>query len=102
MSEMVELAARALWDCSQKRFFARSAPSLNPEMAPWEHLVEVAPFTADEFRQSARAAISAMREPTEGMLAAANALATPSEAWGDYHAPLEKVWQAMIDAALRE
>lgn len=71
---MVERVARALWD----------AQSTRPDM--WDSLH---PTKQDGMKERARAAIEAMREPTEEMCAAANGLF--------YH---RDKWQAMIDAAL--
>lgn len=51
---------------------------------PWEDLTRAG---QDAYGRQARAAIAAMREPTEAMLAAADEVS-------------EGEWQAMIDAAL--
>jgi hypothetical protein len=53
-----------------------------------------------EARQRARAAIVAMREPTEGMIYAAYEQGPPS-APGE-RAGVEREWRAMINAALGE
>jgi hypothetical protein len=47
----------------------------------------------DEWRAAARAAISAMREPTEAMVRAANRNNHPRD---------EETWRTMVDAALEE
>jgi hypothetical protein len=63
------------------------------------------PICAEEMTVAvpmARAALEALREPSEGMLAAAEDLplhSTEPEAWPAYH---RDVWQAMITAALDE
>lgn len=50
-------------------------------------------------RQTARAAIAAMREPTDEMVAAADKL---EKDLGPFGTPKNWRWQAMIDAALSE
>lgn len=54
------------------------------------------PFHADEYRDMARAAIEAMREPTEAMVASA------SDNLDDEEHAIRCAWQAMIDATLSE
>lgn len=73
MSEMVERVAKAI---------DRVSTAMNPHRTDQE-LLEAA----------ARAAIEAMREPTDEMLASLK------EDWWDNETPLT-VWQAMIDGAL--
>lgn len=80
MNEIVERVARAIWDAEFDRFEVASQ------------------YKGDEWKSyipHARAAIEAMREPTEAMKAAPHL--------GDL-AQMETdtayVWQAMIDAAL--
>ena len=52
-------------------------------------------------RQLARAAIEAMREPTQDQLRRASLAIGPYGGHGERGAPsLEEAWQAMIDAAL--
>lgn len=48
------------------------------------------------YEQAARAAIEAMREPTEAMVGEGKAAPT----YGDGVSDIPKVWRAMIDAAL--
>jgi hypothetical protein len=67
----------------------------------WERL----DFAAQhDFKKEARAAIEAMREPTEAMLAAAGALVTPagteSGSWANQNPAPADAYIAMIDAAL--
>ena len=69
MSDMIERVARALTD-------------------HWENLEAK---QQNYFRQKARTAIAAMREPTEAMCEAADAV--------ECNQP-ECIWQGMIDAAL--
>lgn len=81
MSEMEERIARAIWDAQY------------PEGTSWGDWAEHTRRNPESFdgrdtsRQLARAAIEAMREPTEDMLLAGN---VP-----------EHVWHAMIDEALK-
>jgi hypothetical protein len=71
MDEMVEQVARAM-------------AASEPKLAYW-----------DDKRSMARAAIAAMRDPSEAMLDATKALSSSRAYVGD-------VWRAMIDAALRD
>jgi len=86
MSEMIERVAEAIWDAR----IERGGPGRT--LMPWPLYPE-----ADWCRATARAAIEAMREPTEKMLEAGDL-----PGWDDYvTAGLSKeIWQAMIDAAL--
>lgn len=89
--DMIERMARSMYERS---------PGVSPlagEQWPWDWLVANNWAICDEFRDRARAAIEAMREPTPGML---------GHAWvqTDLDRPetLELVWKAMIDASLAE
>lgn len=55
------------------------------------------------YRSYARAAIKAMRKPTERMIAIGDNTPT-GHSWGDgaEYAACEPLWEAMIDAALEE
>ncbi|WNV09937.1 hypothetical protein [Tardiphaga sp. 709] len=79
MSEMIERVAKAIYDA-----FATVGDYENP--------------TKEDIKNAARAAIEAMREPTEAMDAAAYAA-------DGTNMPLaityKEAWQAMIDAALK-
>ena len=76
----IELVARAIFIADN-----RSGSDWEEHPAEWER---------DEYRNLARAAIKAMREPTPMMLdEGANFRA---------HARPERIWRAMIDAALSE
>jgi molecular chaperone DnaK (HSP70) len=82
MSEMIERVARALAENE------RGADL-------WDEISndsDIDYIGKNEFRDLARAAIEAMREPTEGMVEAAN-LHESNGVYAD--------WQAMIDEALR-
>jgi hypothetical protein len=94
MSEMVERVARAI-DPTAWRWLD-SIVGREPA-----HPAE-APTRATQVRQ-ARAAIEAMREPTEAMLRASPVVGTgPDERgnWAVNTKPAQAVWPAMIDAAL--
>ena len=79
MSEMIERVAKAMWEDP-------------PAFTLWER---VSCEQQDEYRRMARAAISAMREPTGAMCLAANPFLGD---WGQS----DWAWEAMIDAALKE
>lgn len=80
MSEMVERVARAIYEGT-------------PRNKPYDHL---SAFKRKGYEAEARAAIEAMREPTEAMCTAGR-LANMSII-GGYGGPTS--WEAMIDAAL--
>jgi hypothetical protein len=89
--DLVERAARALYECEKYRathadeVIKSALPHASGAllMDPWEECKDV-------FLSDARAAIAAMREPTEAMKAVTKGgLAT-------------MLWQEMIDAALKE
>jgi hypothetical protein len=87
--EMVERVARAMFD-------------LNIEMLDWDRVHE---SVSEGYRHSTRAAIAAMREPTEGMVTAGkDAYKVTRGKRSNLHGPagLAGKWQAMIDAALSE
>jgi hypothetical protein len=74
MSEMIERAARALYDCERQRsdladevVSAASGKPVKSSMEPWEEV-------ADLYRSDARAAIEAIREPKGAMIAAGGRL----------------------------
>jgi len=105
MSEMVERVAKALyseypedWDDAlrivNKTFGGDGFMNKHPDT--WaNYKAEV-----DEARGKARRAIEAMREPTEAMCMAADALDTISG--GVLMTPIPaKAWEAMIDEALK-
>lgn len=79
MSEMVDLVVKALWSAQQDS--ARQKPLTVAEHIAYECM--------------ARAAIDAMREPTEAMLNAG------MKAVGYLNCGGRTEWQAMIDEALR-
>jgi hypothetical protein len=75
MSEMVERVAREMENIASLKF----GVSLNPQLSA----------------ELARAAIAAMREPTQGMVQAGESYSLDITAYG-----AAEVWQDMIDAAL--
>jgi len=75
MTEMIERVARAI-----------HSAEVEDEGDPWNDLGD---YVQGEYRTLARAAIAAMREPTEAML---------GPPWN--YGRLE-IWQAMIDEALK-
>ena len=80
---MVERVARALVEDWHKH---------NPaSMKAWD---EQPDFGQDNARRAARAAIEAMREPTEAMMVPSRLIL---DTWDD---DMFRVWNAMIDAAL--
>jgi len=80
MSEMVEHVARAMADKLSEQQFGSTTPWHDPEFR--QNAMEVA-----------RAAIKAMREPTENMIRAGYLADTLA---------LEDAWREMIDEALKE
>lgn len=102
MSEMIERAAKALFNGAQKK---RTASQTNELLygrsdVTWEFInsEDVVPSIADDYRSQARAAIAAMREPTEEMKSCSEEVH-----WGySCHVcgGLKEGWYAMIDAAL--
>lgn len=89
MNEMVERVARAI-----------ALADLDDETAAIVDLDAHMVHVGDHYEELARATIEAMREPTESMRIAAITTPLPAGA-GD--APLyEKIWRAMIDAALAD
>ena len=101
--DMIERVAEAMWQAEWAR-----AGNGGRRRVPWS---EIAPTDQDRYRFVARAAIEAMREPTEAMAAACWPLHHP---WGnnapdpsdrplsfeDMLADVTADWKAMIDAAL--
>ena len=81
MSEMIEKVARAM--CLSRK---PNHPSLNDDDRWWK-----THGSREAYLGLARAAIEAMREPTEAMLAAGRRNNHPRD---------EETWRTMIDAAL--
>jgi hypothetical protein len=91
---MIERVARALFE---NRVFMFGVEAVINPSATWDELCQE---TRDIFARDARAAIEAMREPTDVMLKSGlpyeRANWTDPRATGIYHA-----WTEMIDAALK-
>jgi hypothetical protein len=81
VSEMIDRVARAI-----------------NEVNPWVGIawMDLPSVPKDEYRAKARAAIEAMREPTEGML---DRLDAANSGWGTREHSKE-LWQELIDEAL--
>lgn len=88
MSEMIERVARAMYRSldADPRFVGRA--DLTPEHPGWA-----------EYCHQARAAIEAMREPTDAMIESARDY-FPRVEPRDRYAVISDCWRAMIDAAL--
>jgi hypothetical protein len=101
--EMVERVARAAWFTYRGKPTSRPSPEYEGDDRPeeWDEDLQrwaedpglCTHIGADGFRECARAAIEAMREPTPAMTG------IPTKGWTDM-SPKE-VWQDMIDAALQ-
>lgn len=85
MREMVDRVARVIWDTRRKA---------NPEqeLVSWD---EETDGLRRDVTAEARAAIAAMREPTEDMLATAGGI----EGYTDLENICAHAWRAMIDTA---
>jgi hypothetical protein len=97
MNEMIERVARALFDASQKNLVVSRTNELlyGKSDVTWEYInsEHVVSSIAEDYRTRARAAIEAMREPTEAMLKSGDS--SRAAAFG-----CVSTWQEMIDAAL--
>jgi hypothetical protein len=90
MSEMIERVARVICETQNVDGFKCTCPLLGePEGNNW--------CNGNRAIAQARAAIAAMREPTEAMVMASRPDWLDASTWGDFD-----VWAAMIDAALKE
>lgn len=92
-NEMVERVARALCIADGCDSDHISNDALDEGRALWTC-----------YADAARAAIDAMREPTEAMLAASPVVGTGLDddgKWAVNTRPAKDVWSAMIDAALK-
>lgn len=83
MTDMIERVARALHDADWRTQYGTTHIDGTPRT--WENCMET-----EWWLNQARTAIEAMREPSEAMIEAGR------DEFDD------KVWKAMIDAALRE
>jgi hypothetical protein len=93
VSEMLEKVARAICEADERN-----------GGAPYEHRITLGKHAKEALFDEARAAIEALRVPTDRMLIAG----TPwyHDNWRKGHVredtALEAMWQAMLDAALDE
>ncbi len=92
MSEMIERVARAMYHRAAMEV-VKDLPNADREMDGWTLLLSET--SREVWRDSVRAAIAAMREPTEEMKDAGDDL------MDDTVECSHNVWNAMIDAALR-
>lgn len=86
---MVEKVARATYSK-----FMEGVEGLEPS---WDELPE---YHQWRLKEATKAAIEAMREPTEEMMKAG--VNQDSTIDSEAHAPCVRHWEAMIDAALKE
>lgn len=96
-SEMIERVARAILNASLQSAGRAVLWTDEPSDWPPEH-------SRDEARQCARAAIAAMREPSDGMLNATLGLIDTGDRGThfDREEQATGIWQAMADAALAD
>ena len=97
MSEMVERVIRGWLNVASDISDADLRASREPLTMRFE--------TLDQFRNCIRAAIAAMREPTEAMLMAGRAVEMKEACAGDHafdHPDEGGIWRAMIDKALED
>jgi hypothetical protein len=95
MTTMIEKMARAIWDVQ------------HPTGTSWDDWARFAEQNPDRFdgrdgsRDLARAALTALLEPSEAMAAAGadNLFGSSSDDWSD---DARAVWSAMVQAALDE
>lgn len=88
MSEMIERVAEAIYNNWA------NYPTCSVSKS-WQETCDKLPAQANDFRRKAKAAIQAMREPTEEMIKA-------GEHYMEIYSNGGGVWQAMIGAALNE
>ncbi len=93
MSEKVEKVAIAFYENGGGQMLA--GPN---DVPPWS---EVDPGFQDLFRQIARTAIGAMRDPTDTMLDAGYEVSHPIDGAIAY-ALVAEIWRAMTEAALKD
>jgi hypothetical protein len=94
----LEQVARGMW-AARQAYGRKHWPNL-PQLEAWD---DAWPHAREAIMEEARAAIEAMRKPTEAMSQAGGDITIPA---GDYNYPIygaaDEVWNAMIDAALKE
>lgn len=101
MSEMVERVARAIYAREKLRSESMERIANQGSEGPWVSLLLPYESQNEIYRDLARGAIAAMREPTEAMRAAADALEDqPGRDKGDREDG-EAHWRAMIGEVLK-
>lgn len=111
MTEMIDRVAKRLWDFDQengRKQFSNHVifgTQWDNKAVPWEVATgpDVVDFEANQYRDRARAAIEAMREPTEAMANEGAYLVPGDEStWRNDPAATyaRQIWSEMIDAAL--
>lgn len=112
-NEMIERAAKALWNDNQEQPHIKYGFSnvilfgdeFKNKAVPWEHIVseDIVPSIANEYRNKVKLVIKAIREPTEEMKSE-GANASHSYLGADESIGYEganDVWQSMIDEILK-
>ncbi len=103
-NEMIERCTKALWDDYQSKSYIKYGP-FNKLMfgregiISWEEVTDtelVIPSIAQEWRDTARICIKAMREPTDKMINACDVIDPAEAQW------VKEVWQNMIDCILND
>lgn len=107
MSEMVEKVARAICRVQGRdpnSPVAWSAATVGAKEAGVSRIIDQPSYPRwHEFKAEARAAIAAMREPTEAMeIAGCDAFSRKFDDPGVAAVSPEVAWRAMIDAAMKE
>ena len=103
---MVERVAEALWQARHARMFP--AHKRGEKYTSWAEMVSVSPESplVEAYRFFARAAIAAMREPTEAMMDLGATVRGNHQPFGSPHdwnndTNCAGIWRAMIDRALK-
>lgn len=103
-SSMVERVARAICRAEYRSEIESGTLILSgpngEDLAPAAALDQYVDRMWEGFVLHAHAAIEAMREPTQAMLALHDGMAGNELCWDANAETLSQVWQAMIDAAL--
>lgn len=92
MNDMIERVAEALWSADAERCHSK-------RREPWS---DVSESVKDDWRFNARAAIQAMREPTDEMVSSGQSAGQSVQpTYLTAESTIER-WQAMVDTALSE
>jgi len=103
MKEMIERVAKALFEYDQNREFNNNLLLYRTkDKVTWEFVnsPEVIAFIGDDYRHKARAAIEAMREPTQEMTNVGIRIGVDCGMGLNYN-HYDEVYRAMIDKALK-